>query len=173
MFGTATLILHDRALHQVEADDLFLAAGRRFPRQHLDRRAAPGAALLRRRARQGDRRDRAAQWLRINWLWVAFYAALGALNLFGGASQCERRTGSISSIGLTVATLVFIVAQFAWLLGAAAPRTHDMSCRRADRAHSPGAASSISLRFSLRSRTTAPRMPGTPARAKVGTSGLR
>ena len=54
-------------------------------------------------------------WLRLNWLWVAFYALLGAANLWVARTASERAWVNFKVFGLTAAFLLFAVAQAAWL----------------------------------------------------------
>jgi intracellular septation protein len=56
-----------------------------------------------------------AVWLRLNWLWVVFYALLGALNLWIAYHRSERDWVNFKFFGLTLAFAVFAVAQAAWL----------------------------------------------------------
>src|SRR5580658_1890475 len=55
------------------------------------------------------------QWQRINALWVAFYALLGGLNLLVAFHASERTWVNFKLFGLTSATVLFMVAQVAWL----------------------------------------------------------
>ena len=54
-------------------------------------------------------------WLKLNLLWVGFYAALGALNLWVADNASERTWVNFKVFGLTVVTFLFIGAQIAWL----------------------------------------------------------
>lgn len=54
-------------------------------------------------------------WLRVNWLWVGFYALLGLANIVVALHATERVWVNFKVIGLTSATLIFAVAQAAWL----------------------------------------------------------
>jgi intracellular septation protein len=56
-----------------------------------------------------------SQWRGLNWLWVAFYAALGALNLVIARSAPEKTWVNFKVFGLTAALMVFLVAQAFWL----------------------------------------------------------
>ena len=121
LFGAATLILHDERFIKWKPTIFFwLLAAAFLASMWIGKRPLVqrffGAAL------GDDSRISTAQWLRINWLWVFFYAALGALNLFAAA---HLSTGDWINfkIGLTVATAVFIVAQVLWLLRRNPPPT--------------------------------------------------
>jgi len=54
-------------------------------------------------------------WLKLNWLWVGFYAALGAINLWVAYHRSERAWVNFKFFGLTAAFAVFAMAQAAWL----------------------------------------------------------
>jgi len=56
-----------------------------------------------------------ATWLKLNWLWVGFYAALGGLNLWVAASASERTWVSFKVFGLSAAFALFAIAQALWL----------------------------------------------------------
>jgi intracellular septation protein len=56
-----------------------------------------------------------ALWVRLNWIWTLFYAALGALNLWVAFSMSERVWVNFKVIGLTLAFVVFAMAQALWL----------------------------------------------------------
>jgi intracellular septation protein len=63
-----------------------------------------------------------ALWLRLNWLWVAFYAALGVINLWIAYHRSERTWVNFKFFGLTAAFAVFAMAQAAWLASRAEVR---------------------------------------------------
>ncbi|HEY3730650.1 MAG TPA: inner membrane-spanning protein YciB [Steroidobacteraceae bacterium] len=56
-----------------------------------------------------------ATWLRLNWLWVGFYLALGALNLWIATTASERVWVNFKVFGLSAALVLFAVAQALWL----------------------------------------------------------
>ncbi len=58
-----------------------------------------------------------ATWLKLNWVWVLFYALLGGLNLLVARLMSERTWVDFKVFGLTAAFLVFALAQTAWLAG--------------------------------------------------------
>jgi len=114
-FGTATLLLHDQRFIQWKPTVFFWLASLAFlastwigerPLVHRFFAAALAGKDI------GVTR---AQWLRLNFLWVLFYAALGAVNLLVAFNASERAWVNFKVFGLTAATFVFIAAQFAWL----------------------------------------------------------
>jgi intracellular septation protein len=56
-----------------------------------------------------------ATWLRLNWLWVAFFALLGALNLWVATRASETTWVYFKVIGISAALLLFTIAQALWL----------------------------------------------------------
>jgi intracellular septation protein len=60
-------------------------------------------------------------WRRLNALWVAFYAGLGALNIEVAYHASERTWVNFKVFGLTIATAAFIFAQALWLARRAEP----------------------------------------------------
>jgi len=56
-----------------------------------------------------------ALWLRLNWIWVVFYALLGAINLWIAYHRSERDWVNFKFFGLTLAFALFAMAQAAWL----------------------------------------------------------
>jgi intracellular septation protein len=54
-------------------------------------------------------------WLKLNLLWVAFYAALGGVNLWVADSASERTWVNFKVFGLSAAFVLFAIAQALWL----------------------------------------------------------
>jgi intracellular septation protein len=54
-------------------------------------------------------------WLKLNWLWVGFYGALGGLNLWVADSASESTWVHFKVFGLSAAFVLFAVAQALWL----------------------------------------------------------
>lgn len=63
-----------------------------------------------------------AVWLRLNWIWVGFYALLGAINLWFAYQRSERAWVNFKFFGLTVAFALFAMLQAAWLASRAEVR---------------------------------------------------
>lgn len=114
VFGSATLILHDQRFIQWKPTIFFWMASVAFLAstwigdQPLVQRLIGAAA-------GSDISLSRALWLRLNWLWVAFYAALGALNLLVAFNASERTWVNFKVFGLTAATFLFVAAQIFWL----------------------------------------------------------
>ena len=54
-------------------------------------------------------------WIALNWLWVLFYALLGAANLAVASHWSEHAWVDFKVFGLSAALFVFALAQAAWL----------------------------------------------------------
>jgi intracellular septation protein len=54
-------------------------------------------------------------WQRLNWIWVAFYVVLGALNLAVADFASERAWVTFKVFGISAAFVLFAVVQAAWL----------------------------------------------------------
>jgi intracellular septation protein len=118
LFGSATLLLHNRQFIQWKPTVFFWLASIAFlgsfwiGQQTLTQRFL-GAAL-------GERLQVSqALWRRLNGWWSAFYAALGALNLVVAHYASERAWVNFKVFGLTLLTLAFVTAQIVWLNGRA------------------------------------------------------
>jgi intracellular septation protein len=118
LFGSATLLLHNRQFIQWKPTVFFWLASLAFlgsfwiGKQTLTQRFL-GAAL-------GERLQVSqVLWRRLNGWWTAFYAALGALNLLVAHYASERAWVNFKVFGLTLLTLAFVTLQIAWLNGRA------------------------------------------------------
>lgn len=115
LFGSATLLLHDQRFIQWKPTVFFwlvsvaLLASRWIGTQPLVARLL-GPAL------GSGASVPPGTWQRINLLWVAFYAALGFLNLAVAFNASEQVWVNFKVFGLTALTFVFIAAQLPWLL---------------------------------------------------------
>jgi intracellular septation protein len=114
LFGTATLALHDKQFIQWKPTVFFWLASVAFlgstwiGHETLTQRFL-GAAF-------GERLKLTAPlWRRLNLWWTVFYALLGALNLLVVHYASERAWVHFKVFGLTALTLLFLVAQLAWL----------------------------------------------------------
>jgi intracellular septation protein len=67
------------------------------------------------RSAVGDQTLSRGLWLRLNTLWVVFYAVLGVANILVARNFSERTWVNFKVIGLTLTTLVFVLAQAFWL----------------------------------------------------------
>lgn len=120
VFGTATLLLHDRRYIEWKPTVFFWLAAAAFLASFWIGKRPLVATLL------GSALDPSGTipmrlWRRLNGLWVAFYAGLGVLNIEVAYHASERTWVNFKVFGLTVATAVFIFAQALWLARRAAP----------------------------------------------------
>ena len=74
-----------------------------------------------------DIRVAESTWKRLNLLWVAFYALLGAVNLFVAFNLSEHVWVTFKFVGLPVANLLFVGAQVAWLVRRFSAASHEPS----------------------------------------------
>jgi len=118
VLGAATLALHDERFIKWKATVflwllglLFLGSTwigeRPFVQRLLEGTLENGPALSLRR------------WRTLNLAWVAFYFALGAANLFVAFHFSTATWVNFKIFGLTAATFVFVLLQFAWALKSA------------------------------------------------------
>lgn len=114
-FGAATLLLHDQRFIQWKPTVFFWLVSVAFllsfwiGKQPLVQRflnAALGSVQS----------VPEAVWRRLNWLWVVFYALLGALNLVVAFNASEKTWVNFKVFGLTIVTAVFIALQVLWLM---------------------------------------------------------
>ncbi len=120
-FGTLTLALHDQRFIQWKPTVFFCALALAFlvsrwigPRTLTER--LMGAAL-------GESFDvRPERWRKLNLAWVAFYAFMGGLNAWVVTQASEQAWVTFKTFGITGLTLVFVLAQGAWLMRGAEQR---------------------------------------------------
>ncbi|MGB8326478.1 MAG: septation protein IspZ [Steroidobacteraceae bacterium] len=112
--GSATLLLHDQRFIQWKPTVFFWALSLAFLASTWIG-ARPLAQRLFEAALGPIGRLRRSDWQRLNFSWVVFYALLGAINLYVAWHASERAWVNFKVFGLTGATLVFAIAQAAWL----------------------------------------------------------
>lgn len=113
-FGTATLVLRDKQFIMWKPTIFlwlvavaFLISGfvgaRPLAQRFLQPAMAAGVELG------------LQTWRRLNWLWVGFYTLLGVANLVIARNFSEATWVNFKVIGLTLATLMFVMAQALWI----------------------------------------------------------
>lgn len=114
VLGGATLVLHDQRYIQWKATALFWILALAFlvsrflgSRTLVERIFSSTAEIVFRL----DPR----QWRTLNWAWVAFYAALGALNLYVAQHYSVDTWLNFKAYGLTGLNILFILPQAFWL----------------------------------------------------------
>ena len=56
-----------------------------------------------------------AQWTRLNYVWVLFFAVAGFLNIYVAYNYSEKTWGTFKVFGLMALTFVFMLAQTLWI----------------------------------------------------------
>jgi len=119
IFGSATLLLHNRLFIQWKPTILFWLLSAAFvasfwigERTLAQRLLAP--------ALEGRGQVSARLWRRMNGASAAFYALLGALNLAVAYGASERAWVYFKMFGLALLTFAFVAAQLLWLSSRAA-----------------------------------------------------
>jgi intracellular septation protein len=115
LFGSATLLLHNQRFIQWKPTVFFWLASAAFLASFWIGERTLVQRLL--SAALGGEEVRISEsiWKRLNALWVIFYALLGGLNLMVAFNASERAWVNFKVFGLTLATLLFVAAQVAWL----------------------------------------------------------
>lgn len=57
----------------------------------------------------------ASQWTKLNFVWVAFFAIAGVLNIYVAYHYSERTWATFKVFGLMIFTFIFMVAQTFWI----------------------------------------------------------
>lgn len=57
------------------------------------------------------------QWIRLNYVWVLFFAVAGILNIYVAYNYSEKTWGTFKVFGLMALTFVFMVVQTLWIAG--------------------------------------------------------
>jgi intracellular septation protein len=113
VFGAATLILRNAQFIQWKPTIFMWIVAVAFLLSGLAGREPLAQRFLRSAA--GEQELPRALWLRLNTLWVVFYALAGLANILVARTLSERTWVNFKVIGLTAATLVFVVLQALWL----------------------------------------------------------
>jgi intracellular septation protein len=116
LFGTATLALHDLRFIQWKPTVFFWLASVAFLGSQWIGKQTLTQRLLSAALADEEGRVPESTWKRLNLLWVAFYALLGASNLFVAFNFSEHVWVAFKVVGLTVLNLVFVGGQIIWLL---------------------------------------------------------
>ena len=113
VLGSVTILLHDQRFIQWKPTILFWAFGVAFLlSQWLGKQ--PLAERLMRGALEGVVMS-VKDWRRLNLVWVVFYLLMGALNLLVARNASERMWVNFKVFGITGLTLIFVMAQAAWI----------------------------------------------------------
>lgn len=110
IFGGLTLAIHDKAFIQwkVTVVNWLLAAG------FLASRFLGDKLLIERMMGENVQLQRPV-WETLNWAWIVFFAALGAINLYVVYNFSEAAWVNFKLFGMLGLTFVFAIAQAVWL----------------------------------------------------------
>lgn len=110
VFGGLTLLIHDKVFIQwkVTVVNWLFAAAFLASRWFGDK-------LLIERIMGENVQLAAALWQRLNWAWIGFFTALGAINLYVAYSFSEAVWVNFKLFGMLGLTVVFALAQAFWL----------------------------------------------------------
>lgn len=110
IFGSLTLLIHDKVFIQwkVTVVNWLFAAG------FLASRFFGDKLLIERMMGEKVQLERSL-WNTLNWAWIGFFTALGAINLYIVYNFSEAFWVNFKMFGLIGLTLVFAVLQALWL----------------------------------------------------------
>jgi intracellular septation protein len=110
IFGGLTLAIHDKVFIQwkVTVVNWLLAAG------FLASRFFGDKLLIERMMGENVQLERPV-WATLNWAWILFFAALGAINLYVVYNFSEEAWVNFKLFGMLGLTFVFAIAQALWL----------------------------------------------------------
>jgi intracellular septation protein len=113
VFGSATLILRNAQFIQWKPTIFMWILAAAFLGSAFIGKEPLAQRFL--KAATGDQLLPRATWQRLNALWILFYAAAGLANIIVARNLSERAWVNFKVIGLTAATLLFVLAQALWL----------------------------------------------------------
>ena len=111
VFGGLTLLVHDATFIKWKppiVNWLFAAA-------FLASQFMKGPTIVQRLMGEQMKLDEPSLWTRLNAMWVAFFAVVGALNLYVAFNFSEATWVNFKLFGLMGLTVVFALAQGVWL----------------------------------------------------------
>ena len=121
VFGGLTLLVHDKAFimwKPTVVNWLFAAA-------FLVKRVSDRPLIQRMFSATGEPPDLGGPlWRRLNWMWIAFFLPMGALNLAVFQNFSEAAWVNFKLWGMLGLTIAFIVAQSYWIALRTAPHDH-------------------------------------------------
>lgn len=113
IFGSATLILRNVQFIQWKPTIFMWIVALAFLLSAFVAKEPLAQRFL--QAAAGEQVVPRATWLRLNGLWVLFYALLGVANILVARNLSERAWVNFKVIGLTGLTMLFVLAQALWL----------------------------------------------------------
>jgi intracellular septation protein len=118
IFGGLTLLIHDKAFIQwkVTVVNWLFALG------FLASRFIGDKVMIQRMLGEQMQLD-AALWRRLNWAWIGFFTALGAINLYVAYNYSEATWVNFKLYGMIGLTVAFALGQGLWLANKMPPET--------------------------------------------------
>jgi intracellular septation protein len=118
VFGGLTLLIHDKAFIQwkVTVVNWLFALG------FLASRFIGDKVMIQRMMGEQLQLD-TALWRRLNWAWIGFFTALGAINLYVAYNYSEATWVNFKLYGMIGLTAVFAIGQGLWLANKMPPET--------------------------------------------------
>jgi intracellular septation protein len=129
IFGSVTLLVHDKAFIQWKLTvlDWIFALGfiiaPYFGGQTLVQRLMGAQLTLPEK-----------HWRTLNWMWIVFFALMGALNVYVIYHYDEATWVNFKLFGTTALTVVFVIVQGVWLSGKL-PKDDDASSKPSGEPH--------------------------------------
>ena len=123
VFGGLTLLIHDAAFIMWKPTVVNWLFGAAFLVSFWRRLGDKPLVQRLMSATDADFKLEAAQWRRLNWMWIAFFLVMGAVNVAVFRSFDESTWVNFKLFGMFGLTFVFIVIQGFWI--AAQTREHD------------------------------------------------
>ncbi len=118
IFGGLTLLIHDKAFIQwkVTVVNWLFALG------FLASRFIGDKVMIQRMMGEQIQLETPI-WRRLNWAWIGFFAALGAINLYVAYNFSEATWVNFKLYGMIGLTAVFAIGQGLWLANKMPPET--------------------------------------------------
>jgi intracellular septation protein len=110
IFGGLTLIVHDKTFIQWKVTALYWLSAIVFLASHF----FGNKPMVERMLGEAFAMER-PQWLRLSWVWIAFFAVLGVINLYVAYNYSESTWVNFKLFGTFGLMAAFIAAQFVWL----------------------------------------------------------
>lgn len=110
VFGGLTLLIHDKVFIQWKVT----VVNWLFALAFLASRLFGDKLLIERIMGENVQLDKAL-WQKLNWAWIAFFTALGAINLYVAYNFAEAVWVNFKLFGMLGLTVVFALVQAFWL----------------------------------------------------------
>ncbi len=115
IFGSATLLLHDPRFIQWKLSVLMWLMGAAFLVSQFIGQRPLAQRLLESTLAEHLAPVSMGRWRWINFTWVLFFAAVGALNIYVARTFSEQAWVNFKVYGVTGLTVIFMFTQVLWL----------------------------------------------------------